>query len=110
MSAEQYQRNINSLDKDIASLEKKKAEADKKCAELQKKINSTQKSISSRTSASMTASKMKQIAVWQSDYAKKCRRVQILERKFLKNEPNEMMHIQDYKKNNTQNQKSKTKL
>ena len=47
MSAEQYQRNINSLDKDIASLEKKKAEADKKCAELQKKINSTQKSISS---------------------------------------------------------------
>lgn len=37
MSAEQYQRNINSLDKDIASLEKKKAEADKKCAELQKK-------------------------------------------------------------------------
>ena len=58
MSAEQYQRNINSLDKDIASLEKKKAEADKKCAELQKKINSTQKSISSRTSASMTASKI----------------------------------------------------
>ena len=70
MSAEQYLRNINSLDKDIASLEKKKAEADKKCAELQKKINSTQKSISSRTSASMTASKMKQIAGWQSDYAK----------------------------------------
>ena len=71
MSVEQYQRNVNSLDKEIASLEKKKAEADKKCAELQKKINSTQKSITSRTSASMTASKMKQIAAWQSDYAKK---------------------------------------
>jgi hypothetical protein len=32
MSVEQYQRSVNSLDKDIAGLEKKKAEADKKCA------------------------------------------------------------------------------
>lgn len=71
MSVEQYQRNVNSLDKDIVSLEKKKAELDKHCSELQKKINSTQKSITPRTSTSMVTSKMKQITSWQTNYAKK---------------------------------------
>ena len=71
MSIEQYQRSVNSLDKDIAGLEKKKAEVDKKCAELSKKISSTEKSITSRTSASTTASKLKQISGWESDRAKK---------------------------------------
>lgn len=71
MSVEQYQRSVNSLDKDIAALEKKKAEADKKCAELSKKISSAEKSITSRTSASTTASKLKQISGWESDRAKK---------------------------------------
>lgn len=71
MSVEQYQRSVNSLDKDIAALEKKKAEADKKCAELSSKISSTQKSITSRTSASIVASKLKQISGWESDQAKK---------------------------------------
>ena len=71
MSVEQYQRSVNSLDKDIAALEKKKAEADKKCAELSSKISSTQKSITSRTSASIVASKLKQISGWESDRAKK---------------------------------------
>lgn len=71
MSVEQYQRSVNSLDKDIADLEKKKAEVDKKCAELSKKISSTEKSITSRTSASTTASKLKQISGWESDRAKK---------------------------------------
>lgn len=37
MSSEQYQRNVNSLDKDIADLEKKKAAADKKAADEQGK-------------------------------------------------------------------------
>ena len=37
MSSEQYQRNVNSLDKDIADLEKKKAAADKKAADKQGK-------------------------------------------------------------------------
>lgn len=71
MSVEQYQRSVNSMDKDIAALEKKKAEVDKKCAELSKKISSTEKSITSRTSASTTASKLKQITGWESDRAKK---------------------------------------
>lgn len=71
MSVEQYQRSVNSLDKDIAALEKKKAEVDKKCAELSKKISSTEKSITPRTSASTTASKLKQISGWESDRAKK---------------------------------------
>lgn len=71
MSVEQYQRSVNSLDKDIAALEKKKAEVDKKCAELSKKISSAEKSITSRTSASTTASKLKQISGWESDRAKK---------------------------------------
>lgn len=71
MSVEQYQRSINSLDKDIAALEKKKAEADKRYAELSSKISSTQKSITSRMSASIVASKLKQISGWESDRAKK---------------------------------------
>ena len=71
MSVDYYQRSVNSLDKDIAALEKKKAEADKKYAELSSKISSTQKSITPRTSASITASKMKQISGWESDRAKK---------------------------------------
>ncbi len=64
---EQYQRNVNSLDRDIAALEKKKAEADKKSADLSKKICSVQKSITPRTSASIAASKMKQISRWENE-------------------------------------------
>ena len=71
MSVDYYQRSVNSLDKDIAALEKKKAEADKKYAELSSKISTTQKSITPRTSASIAASKMKQISGWESDCAKK---------------------------------------
>lgn len=71
MSVDYYQRSVNSLDKDIAALEKKKAEADKKYAELSSKISSTQKSITPRTSASIAASKLKQISGWESDRAKK---------------------------------------
>lgn len=71
MSVEQYQRSVNSLDKDIAVLEKKKADVDKKCAELIKKISSTQKSIASQASASTAASKLKQISNWDNDRAKK---------------------------------------
>lgn len=71
MSVDYYQRSVNSLDKGIAALEKKKAEADKKYAELSSKISSTQKSITPRTSASIAASKLKQISGWESDRAKK---------------------------------------
>lgn len=71
MSVDYYQRSVNSLDKDIAALEKKKAEAEKKYAELSSKISTTQKSITPRTSASIAASKMKQISGWESDRAKK---------------------------------------
>ena len=110
MSAEQYQRNINSLDKDIASLEKKKAEADKKCAELQKKINSTQKSISSRTSVSMTASKMKQIAGWQSDYAKKMSESADFGKKISEKRTKRNDAYTRLQKEQHAEQKSKTKL
>lgn len=71
MSVEQYQRSVNSLDKEIAALEKKKSDVDKKSAELSKKINDAAKSITSRTSASMTQSKLRQISGWESDRAKK---------------------------------------
>lgn len=59
MSVEQYQRTVNSLDKDIADLEKKKAAADKKAAEAQKKAASV--SISKNASATTIKSKMRQI-------------------------------------------------
>jgi len=71
MSVEQYQRAVNSLDKEIAVLEKKKAAKDKECADLQGKINSTNKSITKHTSMSTLNSKMRQISAWESDAAKK---------------------------------------
>lgn len=45
MSSEQYQRTVNSLDKEIADLEKKKAAKDKEVATLQGKINTLKKSM-----------------------------------------------------------------
>lgn len=71
MSSEQYQRTVNSLDKEIADLEKKKAAKDKEVANLQGKINSMKKSITSHTSQSTLNSKMRQIASYESDQAKK---------------------------------------
>lgn len=71
MSSEQYQRTVNSLDKEIADLEKKKAAKDKEVANLQGKINSLKKSITSHTSQSTLNSKMRQIASYESDQAKK---------------------------------------
>lgn len=71
MSSEQYQRTVNSLDKEIADLEKKKAAKDKEVANHQGKINSLKKSITSHTSQSTLNSKMRQIASCESDHAKK---------------------------------------
>lgn len=71
MSISQYQRTVNTLDKDIADLEKKKAGKDKEIAVLQNKINSTNRSITKNTSATTLSSKIKQISGWESDIAKK---------------------------------------
>ncbi len=71
MSVEQYQRTVNSLDKEIADLEKKKAAKDKEYANLQGKINTTNKSISKNTPAATLKSKMRQISDWESESAKK---------------------------------------
>lgn len=71
MSSEQYQRTVNSLDKEIADLENKKAAKEKEAANLQGKINSLKKSITNHTSASTLNSKMRQIASYESDQAKK---------------------------------------
>lgn len=86
MSSEQYQRTVNSLDKEIADLEKKKAAKDREVANLQGKINTLKKSINSHTSASTLNSKMRQIAIHESDQAKKVRIVLISERRLPKNE------------------------
>lgn len=59
MSTEQYQKTVNSLDKEIADLEKKKAAADKKSADEQKKAASV--SISKNASATTIKSKMREI-------------------------------------------------
>jgi len=58
MSVEQYQRTVNSLDKDIADLEKKKAALDKKTAEEQRKAANI--TISKNASATTIKSKLKQ--------------------------------------------------
>ena len=59
MSVEQYQRTVNSLDKEIAELEKKKAAADKKAADESKKAESV--SISKNASATTIKSKLNEI-------------------------------------------------
>lgn len=59
MGADQYQRTVNSLDKEIADLEKKKAAADKKAASEAKKAASI--SISKNASVATIKSKMRQI-------------------------------------------------
>ena len=71
MSSEQYQRMVNSFDKEIADLEKKKATKDKEVATLQGKINTLKKSINSHTSTSTLNSKIRQIATYESDQARK---------------------------------------
>lgn len=59
MSVDQYQRMVNSLDKEIADLEKKKAAAEKKAASEAKKAASV--SISKNASSTTIKSKMRQI-------------------------------------------------
>jgi len=71
MSSSQYQKNVNSLDKEIADLEKKKAQNENDVAKLQKKIANAQKDINRTKSASTKASKAKQIDGWASELAKK---------------------------------------
>ena len=58
MSVEQYQRAVNSLDKEIADLEKKKSVWDKKAADEQKKAANV--SISKNASPATMKSKLKQ--------------------------------------------------
>ncbi len=59
MSVEQYQRAVNTLDKEISDLEKKKAAADKKSADEQTKAANV--SISKSASASTVKSKLSEI-------------------------------------------------
>lgn len=59
MRVDQYQRTVNSLDKEIADLEKKKAAVDKKAASEAKKATGV--SISNNASAATIKSKIRQI-------------------------------------------------
>lgn len=59
MSIEQYQRIVNSLDKEIAELEKKKANADKNAADNHKKASNV--NISKMASESTIKSKLRQV-------------------------------------------------
>lgn len=70
MSVEQYQRKVNSLDKEIADLEKKKAEEDRKAADNHKKASRV--SVSKNASESMIKSKMRQI----ENYEEKARKAE----------------------------------
>lgn len=70
MSVEQYQRKVNSLDKEIADLEKKKAEEDRKAADNHKKASRV--SVGKNASESMIKSKMRQI----ENYEEKARKAE----------------------------------
>ena len=67
MSVEQYQRAVNTLDKEIAELEKKKSDAEKKAAEAEKKAVSV--SIRKNASAATIKSKLEKIAKYNTDAA-----------------------------------------
>ena len=71
MSIEQYQRAVNSLDQEIANLEKKRAEKDKDYATLQNRINSVQRSITRQSSQTTINAKMRNIATYESQQAKR---------------------------------------
>ena len=70
MGVEQYQRKVNSLDKEIADLEKKKAEEDRKAVDNHKKASRV--SVSKNASESMIKSKMRQI----ENYEEKARKAE----------------------------------
>lgn len=70
MGVEQYQRKVNSLDKEIADLEKKKAEEDRKAADNHKKASRV--SVGKNASESMIKSKMRQI----ENYEEKARKAE----------------------------------
>ena len=64
MSVDQYQRTVNSLDKEIADLEKKKAASEKKAADAQKKATGV--SIPKNASTATINSKKRQIASYSA--------------------------------------------
>lgn len=71
MSVEQYQKTVNTLDKEIADLEKKRAALDSKCADLKKKIGDAEVAIRKTKSASTVKSKLNQISTWQKEESRK---------------------------------------
>lgn len=80
MSSEQYQRTVNTLDKDIADLEKKKATADKKAADEQSKA--ARVSISKNISASSLKMKMNEITRHETAARKASEESAILQKKI----------------------------
>lgn len=71
MSVEQYQRTVNTLDKEIADLEKKRNALDSKCADLKGKISDAEAAIRKTKSASTVKSKLSQITAWQKEESRK---------------------------------------
>lgn len=71
MSVEQYQRTVNTLDKEIADLEKKRNSLDSKCADLKGKISDAEAAIRKTKSASTVKSKLSQITAWQKEESRK---------------------------------------
>lgn len=71
MSVEQYQKTVNTLDKEIADLEKKRNALDSKCADLKGKISDAEAAIRKTKSASTVKSKLSQITAWQKEESRK---------------------------------------
>lgn len=71
MSVEQYQKTVNTLDKEITDLEKKKNALDSKCADLKGKISDAEVAIRKTKSASTIKSKLNQISTWQKEESRK---------------------------------------
>lgn len=71
MSVEQYQKIVNTLDKEIADLEKKKSALDSKCADLKKKIGDAEVAIRKTKSTSTVKNKLNQITTWQKEESRK---------------------------------------
>ena len=71
MSSSQYQRTVNSLDKEVADLSKKKSQSEKEVANLSTNIAKAQKELNQAKSDSTKVSKIKQIETLQKKLAAK---------------------------------------
>ena len=111
MSVDQYQRKVNSLEKEIASLEEKKSRADKKAADEERKASNV--TISKNAPQSVVRTKLRQIARHEENANKANKESAELQKRIAdkrkKRNDAYMMLQREQKKNDEKNRKLQEK-